>query len=360
MKPSIRGGKEEFTRKEAESIVEDLRSQMPQERFLVSHLYPLSSIMDDTSSVTVPAKGKLMKGERDFGLVVVYHGLPHNRSICMAASRPIQQVRVQVNPEQESWCVSSLGQVRDRPTTKSTLDPSDAYMVISSLPISDRVSILFGHPKPSDNEAPDYSLFVQEACELSIIEDLCVEVAMLLDNTPILDSLSLKKLSDNDILTLHFSRFAILLKHPALKTCDVIPDRILKVLRYTLTTAYPTKKRQMISNQRMQVRNFLTKVIDEVLRRKGLEDSLAGFHAQAKKEAAKLKSELAKEISRLTKMTEQGYTRSRRDTGDAVKETIYCKSRDWDVRVGEMERAKAQREKGLERARTVLGEMTVL
>lgn len=110
----------------------------------------------------------------------------------------------------------------------------------------------------------------------------------------------------------------------------------------------------------MQVRNFLTKVIDEILRRKGLEDSLAGFHAQAKKEAAKLKSELAKEISRLTKMTEQGYTKSRRDTGDAVKETIYCKSRDWDVHVGEMERAKAQREKGLERARTVLGEMTVL
>jgi hypothetical protein len=116
VKPSIRGGKEEATRKEAESIVEDLRSQMPQERFLVSHLHPLSSIMDDTSSVTVPAKGKLMKGERDFGLVVVYYGLPHNRSICMPASRPIQQVWVQVNPEQESWCVNSLGQVRGRPT----------------------------------------------------------------------------------------------------------------------------------------------------------------------------------------------------------------------------------------------------
>jgi len=233
-------------------------------------------------------------------------------------------------------------------------------MVISSLPISDRVSILFGHPKPSGSEAPDYPIFVEEACELSITEDLCAEVAILLDNTPILDSLSLKKLSDNDILNLHFSRFAILLKHPALKTCDTIPDRVLKVLRYTLTAAYPTKKWHMISNQRMQVRNFLTKVIDEVLRRKGIEDSLAGLHAQAKKEAAKLQSELAKEISRLTKMTERGYTKNRRDTGDAVKETLYCKSRDWDVRVGEMERAKAETEKRLERARIVLGEMTVL
>ena len=350
VKPSLRGGKEESTRKEAESVVEDLRSQMPQERFLVSHIHPLSSIMDDTTSVT--GKGKLMKGERDFGLIVIYRGLPHSRSIRMAASHPVQQIRVQPPSDYESRRVSSLGQVMDRPTTKATLDPFDAYMVVSSLPLSDRVSILF--------EAPNYPLFVQCACELSLIEDLCAEISVLLDNAPILDSLSLKKLTDSDILSLHFSRLSILLRHPALKACHTIPERILKILRYTLSAAYPTKKRHMISSQRTQVRNFVTKVIDEVLRRKGLEDTLDSFHAQAKKEAAKMQSELAKEISRLTRKTEQAYDKSWSDTGEAVKETRYCKSYDWDSRVREMEWARVERKRGLEMARNVLGEMTVL
>jgi hypothetical protein len=230
-------------------------------------------------------------------------------------------------------------------------------MVVSSLSLSDRVSILFGL---LNNEATDYPLFVQEACELSLIEDLCVEVAILLDNAPILDSLSLKKLPDSDVLTLHFSRLAILLRHPALKACDTIPDRVLKILRYTLSAAYPTRRRHMISSQRTQVRNFVTKVIDEVLRRKGLEETLDSFHSQAKKEAAKLQSEFAKEISRLTRKTEQAYSKSWSDTGAAVKETMYCKSRDWDLRVKGRERVNVERRKGLEKARNVLGEMTVL
>jgi hypothetical protein len=43
-----------------------------------------------------------------------------------------------------------------------------------------------------------------------------------------------------------------------------------------------------------------------------------------------------------------------------VKETRYCKSYDWDSRVREMEWARVERKRGLEAARNVLGEMTVL
>ena len=354
VKPSIRGGNDEATRKEADAVVEDLRSQLPQERFLVSHLHPLSSIMDDDNSITLPAKGKLVKGDRDFGLVVVYRGLPHRSSIRMAASHPIQQIRVQQNKEGSSRRVSSLGQVTHLPTTKATLDSFDAYMVVSSLPLNDRVTMLF-------SDVVSFPNFIQEACELSLIQDFCAEIGILLDSASSIDSsLSLKELTDNDILTLHFSHFSTLLKHSALKGCITIPDRILKILRYTLTAAYPTKRRHMISSQRSQVRQFLTKVIDEVLRRKGLEDSLAEFHAQAKKEAAKLQGIIANEVSVLTKKPEHEYERSLKNSSDMVRRTSYCKSREWDLRVMEMEEAGAERERGLERAREVLGEMTVL
>ena len=116
----------------------------------------------------------------------------------------------------------------------------------------------------------------------------------------------------------------------------------------------------MISSQRSQVRQFLTKVIDEVLRRKGLEDSLAEFHAQAKKEAAKLQGIIANEVSVLTKKPEHEYERSLKNSCDMVRRTSYCKSREWDLRVMEIEKARVEREKGLEKAREVLGEMTVL
>jgi hypothetical protein len=359
VKPSIRGGKEETTRKEAESIAEGLREQMPQERFMVSHLHPLSSIMDDNVSVTLPGRGRLVRGDRDFGLVVVFRGLPNGKSIRMAACHPVQQVRVKVDKEQMQQRVSSLGQVKDRPTTKATLDPFDAYMVISSLPLSIRISILFGHSEGKQDTA-EYSVFVQEACQFSVIEDHCSEVAMLLDHASIVDSLSLKKLPDAEILKLHFSRLATLLRHPGLKACDTIPDRVLTVLQYTLAAAFPTKKRHMVSSQRSQVRSFLVKVIDEVLKRKGLDDNLAEFHTRAKKDAPNLQSTMAKELSKLTKKPQREYEKSKCDTQDIVKETIYSKSRDWDLRVAAMEKSRDERSRLLAKARDVLGEMTAL
>lgn len=353
---STRGGKEANTNKEAETVVEELRSEMPQERFLVSYIHSIPS--SQNSDMT-----DLRKVKNDTGLVVVYHGLPRSKSIRMAESHPIQHIQIAVDPQEESHNVSSLGQVRDRPTTKPNLDPFDAYMVVASLPLITRVSILFSSGDSSGNDQPQYALFVQQACELSLIEDLYEEVALLLDSTPFLDSLGLHKHQDSHILSLHFPRFAALLKHHDLQARATIPDSVLKILRYTLAAAYPSKKRHVVNgvvpaNQRTRIRQFLAKVIDAVLSRKGLSHTIPDFHTEAKKAASQLKDTIAQDVSKLTRRSEYECKKCRCSTVDVAPQTIYCNSRDWDLRAEELEKTRKKIADDLVKAKDVLGGMT--
>jgi hypothetical protein len=367
VKPNLPIGKQMSVRLEAEKVAKFLQSQMPQERFLVSHMYPVQDPFSTGTNASDPSKS-----ENDIGLVVIYRGLPHTGSIRTSELCPIKHVKFEPAALERSGGSTSLGAIVPPTLTRPQLDPFDAYMCISSLPFHTRVGIL------SDSDSPPLpfdtkprSEFVLQATSLSLLEDLNNEIRTLLHNAPLVDSLSLTKHQTGHTLQTHFPRLSILLTHPSLQSRHTLPYPILEILRYTLASSFPSKKRHVASgvlgSRRTHIRQFLAQTLDDVLRAKGFTAaSIRRFHDDASalcspldKEKGQVDSNIMWKIVELTKKSEHTIEKSRKDASELVPGTMYVRGEEWDRMFKAIEKAQGEIKRDVEGAREVLRRMTL-
>jgi hypothetical protein len=359
------GDRQAHTRREAESITLLLREQMPQERFLVSSLYPIPKNSLEFN-LTIDT-GRLRK-KQNSGLVVIYCGLSQSKSIRMTESYPIHHIQHVEEPPDKYDFISSLGQVRTSPQTKPQLDPFDAYMCVASLPLPNRLGILCSNGG-SEGGVMTRSTFVLQATELSLIEELNREVRTLLQREPWLNSLHLCK-DPNVALSLYFPKLAAILRHSDVITLNPLPERILKIFRYTLASSFPEKKRHIVKNyvvpfggQHAQVQQFLITMISEFLKGKhSSEESLEEFCLEARSLKSPTDGKnrhvsriIQQEIAALTKKSEHEYAGSCKTTGD-MTHTMYCEEAEWDAMVQGIQESQQRIAKDIAHARSVLND----
>ena len=368
VRSSALGENQAHIRREAESVAKFLREQMPQERFLVSSLYPVpenSLKFDPTIN-----KGKLQK-QQDYGLVVIYRGLSQNKSIRVTESYPVHHIQYVEEPSNEYNFIGSLGQVQTSPQTKPQLDPFEAYMCVASLPLSDRIDILCSNGE-SEGKEKTRSAFVLQAAELSLLEELNGEIRTLLQREPWLNSLNLCK-DSNVALSLHFPKLAAVLCHRNVLTLNPLPEHVLKIFRYTLASSFPEKKRYIVKNyivpfggQHTQVRQFLITTINGFLKgRHFSEKALQEFYFEAqslksptdgkKRHVSRI---IQQEIAALTKKSEHEYVGSCKTTRDVVAQTTYCEEAEWNAMMQDIQNSQKEMGNDIARARDVLEQMT--
>jgi hypothetical protein len=368
VRSSALGENQAHTRREAESVAKFLREQMPQERFLVSSLYPVpdNSLKFD---LTIN-KGRLRKQQQDYGLVVIYRGLPQNRSIRMTESYPVHHIQHVEEPSNEYNFIGSLGQVQTSPQTKPQLDPFDAYMCVASLPLSARIDILCGNGE-SEGKEKTRSTFVLQAAELSLLEELNGEIRTLLQREPWLNSLNLCK-DPNVALSLHFPKLATVLRHPPALTLNPLPEHVLKIFRYALASSFPEKKRYIVKNhivpfggQHAQVQQFLITTINGFLKGKNFsEKALQEFYSEAQSLKSPMDGKkqhvsriIQQEIAVLTKKSEHEYVGSCKTTRDVVTQTKYCEEAEWNAMVQDIKKSQLEMVNDITRAKDVLDQM---
>ena len=368
VRSSVLGENQAHTRREAESVAKFLREQMPQERFLVSSLYPAPS---NSLKFNQTIKMGRLRKQQDCGLVVIYRGLSQNKSIRMTESYPVHHIQhVEESPNEYNF-ISSLGQVQTSPQTKPQLDPFDAYMCVASLPLSDRIDILCSNGE-SEERDKTRSAFVPQAAELSLLEELNGEIRTLLQREPWLNSLNLCK-DSNVALSLHFPKLAAVLRHPNVLTLNSLPEHVLKIFRYTLASSFPEKKRDIIKNyvvpfggQHAQVQQFLITTINGFLKGKHFsEKALQGFYFEAQSlkspsdgKKRHVSSIIRQEIAALTKKSEHEYVGSCKTTRDIVAQTTYCEEAEWNAMMQDIQESQQKIAKDIARARDVLEQMT--
>lgn len=369
VRSSVLGENQAHTRREAESVAKFLREQMPQERFLVSSLYPVpNNSLNFNPTINM---GRLRKQQQDCGLVVIYRGLSQNKSIRMTESYPVHHIQHVEEPPNEYNFISSLGQVQTSPQTKPQLDPFDAYMCVASLPLSNRIDILCSNGESEEKEKTR-STFVLKAAELSLLEELNGEIRTLLQREPWLNSLNLCK-DPNVALSLHFPKLTAVLRHPNALALNSLPEHVLKIFRYTLASSFPEKKRHIVKNyvipfggQHAEVQQFLITTINGFLKGKNFsEKALQGFNFEAqslksptdgkKRHASRI---IRQEIATLTKKSEHEYAGSCKTTRDVVAQTTYCGEAEWNAMMQDIQESQQKMAKDIARARDVLEQMT--
>ncbi|ERF75585.1 hypothetical protein EPUS_04565 [Endocarpon pusillum Z07020] len=369
---------------EAKKAVKYLRNHLPQERFLVSIISPVTTdtIKHESSSQPFQEKRNFKnflskkKSNADWGSICVLQGVSHRASLVATEAQPLQQVQTSSPARQ-----SAAGRNRILHShAASLLNPFEKFMIVSSLPNHKRVDIVWSQSTAENTSQPRHSQFIVDAAGLSILSKISTEISVLLHKAPWPDTITFpSRNAPQDktfqILDLHLPTLSSLLQHPHAKTVAVtIPSCILDILHFTLACTKPQKKRHVVrsallptSQRRRNLHTFLQQTFSTLL--SGHEshaspEALEEFHKNTKSCHSRFKANkrntsvlIIRRAAELVGKSEHAFKAGQKSGSDVVPVNQLLNQREWDARVENIDQMVARVEQESADARTVLDRM---
>ena len=341
---------------EAKKLARHLRQHLPQERFLVAPGEEIRAPRPDVQPQQVTKAEQLRKrfwtkqSEVDQGGLAVLHGSPHE--------------------------ISAIGTEPGLPTqatnltsTANSLPPFDALMVVQSLPISQRIGMLWSSPNTSiaSKEAMDCVVF-------SLLIAVNLEIQTFLRNAKWPNRIPFPKGSDasNAFIRIHLPILAKTLQHPQASNPTKPPQQVIEVLQYAEVSCHPQKKRQItaatlmpLAQRRTQLLKLLRSTFTAFLHHQSYsKDDIAEFHAGAKSLHSYSDSQrrstskvILKHVCAFTKRTEHQHREGHLTASGVVPRTEYCSARQWHERMSAIETSRVRIAEETRNARQKLGRM---
>lgn len=327
-----------------------LRSNLPQERFLVCPVYP-----------------RIDEGRMQPGYVAIWHGLPSNRNVLATVPK-------------------KLLKERGKPMK---LHPFDSFNIICSLPYSLRTDILDyfdgdsaiavgeeedEHASAASQDSTNYSDEILNAVQFSLEEDVSHEIQNYLGPSPFFNNISLGKPHiPGSHFKIHFPCLDTIMHR--LEALDGTSARVLEILRMAIAATNPQTIRQVarsitlpIGQRRAQLKLYLTERIEAILTQKGYTPVLLKeFRVTAQAKHSRFSSserntgKLIEERNRqFVEVPTNEYRNGRLTTEDLVAGTELCTEQEWDARCREMEKTKVVLKRSITSAMSKRGKMSKL
>ena len=346
---------------EAKKLARHLRQHLPQERFLVAPGEEIRVAGPDVHLQKATKAGQLRKmvwtkqSEVDPGRLAVLHGCSHE--ISAIATEP-----------------DFLIQTNNITSTANRLPPLDALMLVQSLPISQRVKMLWSQSTDSTACSDHCSQDAMDCVTFSMLITGNLEVQTFLKNARWPNRISFPQESEASgaFIHMHLPILAKLLSHPQASKSTKPPQQVLEVMQYTEASCFPQKKRQItgatfmpLAQRRTQLRRFLKSTFDAFLREHSYSEvDIDAFHKRAKSLHSYSDSQrrstskvILKHVGEFTQKTEHQYKESHRTASTIVPRTEYCTAQQWNARLNAIETSRTRIAEETRNARQELGRM---
>lgn len=342
---------------EAKKLARHLRQHLPQEIFLIAPGEEIRAPRLDVQPQQATKAEQLRKrlwtkqSKVDQGGLAVLHGNSHE--------------------------ISAIGtepgfptQANNLTSTANSLPPFDALMVVQSLPISERIGMLWSSPTTStaSKEAMDCVGF-------ALLIAVNLEIQTFLHNAKWPNRLSFPKGSDasDAFIRIHLPILAKTLQHPQASNPTKPPQQVIEVLQYAEASCHPQKKRQItaatlmpLAQRRTQLLKLLKSTFTSFLHHQSYsEDDIAEFHVDAKSlhsysdsQTRSTSKVILKHVGAFTKKTEHQYKEGHRTASGVVPRTEYCSTQQWHERLSAIETSRVRIAEETRNARQKLGRMT--
>ena len=317
--------------REARQVASDIQKQLPQERCLVSWVERTTSNGMETST------------DQKVGDIVIYVGIRHQGLFNMI--EPSRRVRTE---EYQSGSAKA-----------ERLDNFERYMIISSLPITKRVDILWTS-STTDSESACSPFAIRQTI-LSIISEIQREMNTFTAesagyDTLVPESSSTSQADRINFFKIHLPTLAQLLQHPnAVVETPLLPPPILEILQWAVAGSRPQNKGDAVkavllpfSHRRGRLSKLLSVTIGEFLSNSArLEvrqfmQSVSEIHSVRDSKRRNSGRVLLQQISDATSHAEDSIVRGKRTGSDVVPRTEWCTPQQWNAKV---ESIKKTREK---------------
>lgn len=335
---------------EARKLCNRMRRAFPQERFLVTPIGLISSA----------------------GRLAVLHGSSHRLPVTATEEQQ------NINRTYVNLLCGEDNEQRNEAAPKNQLSPFESYVMVASLPISRRVDMAWKPPVfYTDGIASSCSEFVLKAISFSLLRDMNREIRTFLHRPAWPNQIPLPIIGQDsdDILRLHFPVLAkVLMSRHATTATQPPSESIIELLQHAEASCLPQKKRHMArkilvpwGQRRTQLRQFVVRITDELLTRKGFTSpAIHEFHSHARalhsithRDKRNINKIIIRRVSKFTQRSEHGFQQSQKGTTDLVPETISCSNTQWDARYAAIESSTAQMNADTEKAWQALGNMTL-
>ena len=348
---------------EAKKLARHLRQRLPQERFLVAAIEAHAGGEADT----IMKQGAQLP-QRYNGKLAILHGMSHDKVIIATKEQDL------VRSQENSGYLPSRNTLHPNDLAFS-LGPAERLLVVSSLPLSRRIDILWTQYLSSANIYDDrFSVRALESIFISVLADMNREIRTFLHDSKLPNKIESpqRRLDIRNFLRIHLPILAELVQHQQASIDAKTPEYVVELLEYVEASCLPHRKRHIahailvpLFQRRRLLRKLIKSVINDLLKRNTHnERGLADFHSRAEARHSYFRSnprDTSKGIhtrrSENAKMSEHVHTHSFTTASGLVPHTKHCTAHEWDTRRQRIEDSGARMEKEMENARKELSRM---
>lgn len=361
---------------EAKKVVNYLRKNLPQERFLV------------TAGIRQGDSDPNEKGEEagnPLPSLIVLHGNAQRVLLRATESHALEKVMGIDTTSQRNRNATSTG-----PTTiQHRLNHCDAFMFVSSLPVVKRVEIAWTGLTSNDSPVSEHRFPTLQAVMLSLQLDINREIHTVLSQSGWTNSLPLakEKHDTRSFLCLHLPILAALLYHPAATATGggPLPSRMVSLLHHIEASCLPQKKREIAAGtvgtcrRRSKLQKMVKGAINGLLMNQNFGDIIATnadgstlaaqaqFHRDAKavhsyrdREKRNTHTVIVKRAAEMTRQSEFVFKAGCKTAREEWPKTaVYVDSEEWDARWRRIVEEGERVEMEVRGAREVLGTMVL-
>lgn len=359
---------------EAEKLSKYMRRELPQERFLITpvKIETATNMPDGGVCVSngIPRESSQPSKKKQKALAVL-HGSSRQLSVCaIEESRNVNAINKglsKVNP------------------SESNLDYFERYSIAASLSVSLRVELAWDTGAVmTEAESPNCSTFALNAIVISLQRDINLEIQTFLRQAhgPQVPQPSNSVEESKNYMRLHLPILATLLQYRKAKTEFKPPEPIVEILHSVEASCLPQRKRQIaqeiLIRRRSQLRDFIIRMIDEVLIRKQFNtEEIKEFHFQARaktktKTITKIDPQKKRNSNRnteevivqraveITKISKHAFKNGQKNATDVFPRTIHYYTNDeWNAHFMAIETSLARMNADTEKAWEALGSMVL-
>ena len=347
------------SRAEAKKLSTYMRRKLPQERFLITPVKIGTATNMSDSGIFVsngtPGESSQPSKKKQKALAVL-HGSSRQLSVCaIEESRNINATNTAL-PKANS--------------SKSGLDCFESYSIAAALPVSRRVEMAWDTGVVMETKC---STFVLNAIVISLQRDTNREIQTFLRESAGPQVPQSKDVEDlKSYMLLHFPILATLLQYRKATTEFKPPEPIVEILHYAEASCLPQKKRHIplatllpTSQRRSQLRNFIVRMIDELLMRKQFTtQEIKEFHSQthmihSKTDRTKRNTEdvIVQRATGITQISKHAFKNGQKNATDVLPVTTFCTNDEWNAQFMAIETCAARTKADTEQAWEALGSM---
>lgn len=344
---------------EAKKLSTYMREKLPQERFLITPVETgTAANMPDGgvfASNGTPKESSQPSKKKQKALAVL-HGSSRQLSVCA-----IEESR-NVN-------ATNKGLPNAHPS-KIDLDYFERYSIAASLPVSRRVELAWNAGAVMTRAETKCSTFVLNAIVISLHRDINLEIQTFLREATGPQVPQANNVEDSkSYMRLHFPVLATIFQYRKANTEFKPPEPIVEVLHYAEASCLPQKKRHIaqaiLGQRRSQLRNFIVRMIDELLMRKQFTtQEIKDFHYQtrmihSKFDGSKRDTEdvIVERAVEMTKISKHAFKNGQKNATDVLPRTISCTNDEWNAHFTAIETRAARLKADTEQAWEALGSM---